>query len=178
MTALLVLAFLAHEGYYVYLQRSERVEAVSFPATASYSDSLAATARLLGCEPVWLWSVIELESGHNPQATNRASGATGLIQWLPDTAKGYGLSCDSIRAMSATAQLELVHTYLVRFAPFRSKADLYWCIFYPAARHQAPNYVLGSGAEAKRIAEQNRGFDLNGDGIVEKKEVETKLEGK
>lgn len=44
----------------------------------------------LGIEPDWLMFVMNSESGLNPAAYNPNGGASGLIQFMPDTAKGLG----------------------------------------------------------------------------------------
>lgn len=53
------------------------------------------------------------ESGWNPAALNPTSRASGLIQWLPSTAKLYGTTAAKIRAMSVLDQLPLAEQYFV-----------------------------------------------------------------
>lgn len=70
--------------------------------------ALRSTATKLGVSRDSLYHLIALESGWNPQATNKISGARGLIQFMPKTAKGMGFKATS----------------LVMFALFL--AGLYW----------------------------------------------------
>lgn len=41
-------------------------------------------------------AIAETESSWNPQAKNKDSGASGLFQFMPGTAKGYGLNGDDV----------------------------------------------------------------------------------
>jgi soluble lytic murein transglycosylase-like protein len=49
-------------------------------------------SQKLGIEPEWLMQVFVNESGMNHQAVNSTSNATGLIQFMPDTAVTLGTS--------------------------------------------------------------------------------------
>ena len=44
----------------------------------------------LNIDPKDLLGIMNSESGLNPQAVNKSSGATGLIQFMPATAKSLG----------------------------------------------------------------------------------------
>lgn len=44
---------------------------------------------------------------------NRASGATGLIQFMPSTAKQLGTTTDKLAAMTEVDQLDYVAKYFV-----------------------------------------------------------------
>jgi hypothetical protein len=70
------------------------------------------------------------ESGLNPQAINKSSNAAGLIQWMPATLKGFGLTTHDVLAMSGEQQLNLCRRY---FAPHKGKlstvASWYLAIF-------------------------------------------------
>lgn len=39
-----------------------------------------------------LWCIEGHESQHDPSAINRSSGARGLLQWLPSTARAWGVT--------------------------------------------------------------------------------------
>lgn len=54
------------------------------------SAELVATARKLGVSSDNLHRLITFESSWNPQARNRYSGARGLIQFMPRTARSMG----------------------------------------------------------------------------------------
>ena len=53
----------------------------------------------LGIEPDWLMFVMNSESGLNPAAYNPNGGASGLIQFMPDTAKGLGTTTEALRKL-------------------------------------------------------------------------------
>ena len=62
-------------------------------------------ASLMGFESSWTWS---------PSVRNPSGGATGLIQFMPSTAKMLGTTTDQLAAMSAVQQLDYVKAYLAR----------------------------------------------------------------
>ena len=69
----------------------------------------------------WLMSCMAFESGEtfSPSVRNAAgSGATGLIQFMPSTAKDLGTSTTELADMSAVDQLDYVQKY---FRPYASR---------------------------------------------------------
>lgn len=76
------------------------VEAASNRSRPVLSDdeqaALDDTATALGLDSDTLYKQINFESGWNPQATNPYSGARGLIQFMPSTAKWMGYAAASI----------------------------------------------------------------------------------
>jgi soluble lytic murein transglycosylase-like protein len=92
-------------------------------------------AGQLGIDPNWIMAIMNSETGgtFNPAITN-SIGATGLIQFLPGTAKSLGTTTDELRAMSNVDQLYYVAAYLKPWAPkIKSYTDTYLAVFYPAA---------------------------------------------
>jgi soluble lytic murein transglycosylase-like protein len=93
---------------------------------------LQAIARRLKSEPAWLLNVIASESLFNPAARNGQPGqtATGLLQFIEDTAQSMGTTTEAIRRMSPVEQLRLVEKYL---SPFRGRlnslSDIYSAVF-------------------------------------------------
>ena len=87
-------------------------------------------AKELGIDPNWLMLVMYAESGLDPTAVNPYTGATGLIQFMPETAQGLGYSVSAIKGMPAVTQLYLVYKY---FEPYTGKMksfyDLYLATF-------------------------------------------------
>lgn len=130
-------------------------------------------ADYLSVSADWLMFVMYFESRLNPQAVNSKSGAVGLIQFLPSTAKSLGTTAEDLLKMDNVEQLFYVRKYL---APFRGKikslTDMYLCVFFPAAVGKSDDYVLQTGrTSAKTIAQQNTAFDMNSDLQVTKGEV-------
>ena len=129
-----------------------------------------------GIEPNWLMSVMLFESGLNPAAYNPTGGATGLIQFMPNTARGLGTTTNELRQMNHVEQLEYVLKY---YLPYKFKikngADLYVVNFYPYALNKPDDYIIGSEKGmnyAKLVFQQNMGtrVDQNKDGYISKGE--------
>ena len=125
----------------------------------------------LRIEANWLMFVMWFESKLNPQAVNPISGATGLIQFMPSTARGLGTTTAVLKRMSNVQQLDYVLAYL---RPYKGRmktwVDVYLAVFYPRAMGN-PNFVITSDI----VAKQNKIFDLNKDLDISVKEIETAL---
>ena len=125
----------------------------------------------LRIEANWLMFVMWFESRLNPQAVNPISGATGLIQIMPSTARGLGTTTAVLKRMSNVQQLDYVLAYL---RPYKGRmkrwVDVYLAVFYPRAMGN-PNFVITSDI----VAKQNKIFDLNKDLDISVKEIETVL---
>ena len=144
---------------------------------AAFESRVVEIANNLCIDPNWLMIVMYFESGLNPSAVNKYSGATGLIQFMPKTAQRLGTSTDELKTMDAISQLDYVEKYLSAYkGKMESLTDVYLSVFYPAAVGAADNYVLG-GDNYSIVAQQNRIFDTNGDGIITKGEVTQYIEG-
>lgn len=130
-------------------------------------------SRQLGIEPEWLMQVFVNESGVNHQAVNATSGATGLIQFMPDTAASLGTSTAALKAMTNVQQLDYVYKYLSPYAgKIASYIDLYFSVFFPLAMGKPDDWVFQtSKLAASKIAVQNPVFDINKDGKLTVAEV-------
>ena len=132
-------------------------------------------SALLGINPNWLMMVMWSESRLDAQAVNMQPGdtqdpakrsanrATGLIQFMPDTAKLLGTTTTALYNMSNTEQLGYVYKY---FKPWTGKIksyfDLYFVTFFPDAIGKPDDYVLQTSKKpASLIAKQNPFFDVN-----------------
>ena len=134
---------------------------------------LVQVAKAIGANPSHLATVIAFETGKtfSPSIRNKAgSGATGLIQFMPSTAKRLGTTTDALAGMSAVNQMDYVYAYLKPFAGRIGNLDnLYLAIIYPNAIGRDPNDVIfSSGSTAY---EQNKGLDRNGDGSITAGEI-------
>lgn len=125
----------------------------------------------LRIDPNWLMFVMWFESRLNPQAVNPISGATGLIQFMPSTARSLGTTTDVLRHMNNVQQLDYVLAYL---RPYKGRMkrwiDVYLAVFYPKAMGK-PDFVITSDI----VAKQNKIFDINKDLDISVKEIETVL---
>ncbi len=133
----------------------------------------------LGIDPNFLMAVMAFETGEtfSPSIRNPGSGATGLIQFLPSTARGLGTTTDQLAAMTAEQQLDYVARY---FRPYRGRLatieDVYMVVLWPKAVGAANATVLF--AAPSREYELNRGLDRNGDGQVTKEEAAAPVRAK
>ena len=136
-----------------------------------FALKVADICNQLNIKPNWLMFVMWFESKLNPQAVNPISGATGLIQFMPSTARGLGTTTDVLRRMNNVQQLDYVLAYL---RPYKGRmktwVDVYLAVFYPRAMGN-PNFVITSDI----VAKQNKIFDLNKDLDISVKEIETVL---
>lgn len=127
---------------------------------AKFQTKLGEVCKRLGVDKEDMKIVMRAESGINPKRVNRISGATGLIQFMPKTARGLGTTVSVLRHMTSVDQLDYVEKY---FAPYSGKLnsvrDLYLATFYPAAIGKDQYFVLGSqsgsGVLPEKIARDN-----------------------
>jgi soluble lytic murein transglycosylase-like protein len=72
---------------------------------SAYSEAIDTASQRYGIDPLLLQSVIEQESGFNPNATS-AAGAQGLMQLMPSTSASLGVTdpYDPAQSIDAGAQ--------------------------------------------------------------------------
>jgi peptidoglycan hydrolase-like protein with peptidoglycan-binding domain len=145
-----------------------------------FMKKLQQVSDRLGVEKEVLLKVMKFESNLDPQAVNSMSKATGLIQFMPNTAAGLGTSVEELYNMTATDQLDFVEKYYKQngVRPGATVGDLYILTFMPAAANKPDNFVLGNvnggrvfNLDASKVYAQNKIFDQNGDGIFTKADV-------
>ncbi|MEZ4685228.1 MAG: lytic transglycosylase domain-containing protein [Bacteroidia bacterium] len=107
--------------------------AVFIPDTWTFSQKVGEIARSLEVLAEWLMAVMYTESRFNPRAQNlKGSGAVGLIQWMPETAKEMGISSEDILMPAETCNWSMF-AYLQRvknkYGEFDSLTDFLfgWC---------------------------------------------------
>lgn len=118
----------------------------------SYQEALrddpAGVAAVMGAvdrrwNPAEVAWVVEIESRWHPEATNMLSDATGLIQFLPSTARRLGTTTDALRRMSRREQAPFVGRY---FASVHGRptmvGDTYLAVFAPAHVGHADQEVI------------------------------------
>ena len=137
--------------------------------SAEFRAKLVDVAASLGVNPTWLAAIISFESAGTFSSTirNGQSGATGLIQFMPSTAKRLGTTVDELAAMTPENQLDYVGKY---FEPWRHRlstlADLYMAVLWPRAIGQPDNYHLFEDGSIQYA--QNKGLDVGNKGYVTK----------
>ena len=137
-------------------------------------------AQEVGCDYKDLLAVMNSESGLNPAAQNKQGGASGLIQFMPATARALGTTTDAIRNMSGVQQLDLVKRCILqskKMAGLEGKritaGQLYALIFLPA---RAQREVLTTSNE--NYYRCNRGLDANHDGQITSTELGNRVRSK
>ena len=136
--------------------------------SVSFRKKVVQIAEELDVEPNYLMAAMSFESGgtFSPAIRNAAgSGAVGLIQFMPSTARSLGTSTNALARMKPEEQLDYVKKY---FRPYRGKLrtleDVYMAILYPVAIGKGPNHVLFRSPSITYV--QNKGLDDEGKGYV------------
>ncbi|MDT0202781.1 peptidoglycan-binding protein [Nocardioides sp. AE5] len=82
--------------------------------TPEFLREMEGVAQRVGARPEDLMSVLAVESGRtfSPSAQHPETRATGLLQFLPETAERLGTSVDDLARMSAVEQLPYVERLL------------------------------------------------------------------
>lgn len=116
---------------------------------------------------------VNFQKGDNPDPELRCKyRATGLIQFMPSTARSFGTTNWDLYHMSNVEQLDYVKKYLSTYkGKYRSFEDLYLAIFYPAAIGKPDSYTIKSDS----VARQNPIFDINKDLDITKAEIRQRL---
>ena len=137
-------------------------------------------AKAVKAHPADLLGLMASESGLDPKAQNK-SGATGLIQFMPDTAAGLGTSTSALMAMNRAEQMKYVEKFLkksLKGVPLKdgkvSAGNLYTAVYLPAFAAKGSDYIVAKkggftdswGNHPAAWYDHNSGLDLNGDGAI------------
>jgi hypothetical protein len=142
-----------------------------------FLPELQQVAARLGLRPEWLLNVMACESSFVASARNHLPGqtASGLLQFIRQTAKSLGTSAVAVRRMNPVEQLRFVERY---FTPFKghlnSLADVYLAVFRGLIMSGGPDTVvapLNTSSKERQAYSLNRGLDLNGDHRITKNEL-------
>ncbi len=152
----------------------------------SFFPALIEVSQQVGCNPVDLLAVMKAESNVCPGAVNPHGGATGLIQFMPETLKKLGWSepMQVFAELSATDQLPWVQQFLkAGKGQFTSPGRIYQFIFLPAtmgtatqpgdavATKDSPNAAIAAAYAS------NEALDINKDGKITIQELTTRMQG-
>lgn len=135
----------------------------------AFKAKVIAIAANLAMNPNWLMAVMGFESKYtfSPNKVNEAgSGAIGLIQFMPDTARGLGTTTERLARMSAVEQLDWVEKYYRQYARrIRNLGDAYMAVLLPnRGIGQPDSYVLWT--EGSSGYRQNSGLDRERKGFI------------
>lgn len=137
----------------------------------AFEDKVVGIAMALDIAPDDLMTVMAYESGFNPSIKNSAGGsATGLIQFMPTSAKGLNTTTSDLAKMSGVEQLDYVFGYIYGSSTkVKDLGDIYMRILNPSA--------IGIPLSGTVFAKPDKGYnangklDLNGDGKITKEET-------
>lgn len=139
----------------------------------AFLNKVKQIAQRINCDYKDLLAVMNSESGLKSTATNKNGGATGLIQFMPDTAKGLGTSTAALRNMTPIQQLDYVEKFFdntLKMTGMKGKrlsaGDLYTLVFMPA---KVKGEVLCQAGSKEYAA--NKCLDANKDGKITKTEL-------
>ena len=140
--------------------------------SGDFMTEIGKVASNLGIDASNLIAIMKSESSLNPQAVNPVTGASGLIQFMPNTAKSLGTTVEEIRKMTAIQQLPYVEKYFksVRVQPGSSAGRLYAYVFLPG---RANREVLTQAGE--NYYESNKGLDVDRDGKITIADLDARL---
>ena len=127
----------------------------------------------------WIVAVMSSESAgtFSPSVRNPNGGATGLIQFMPSTAKSMGTTTDALAALTAEEQLAYVERYFFPFTgKLNSPEDVYMAVFMPVHVGKSPDNVISTAGQ--KVYEANKGFDRDQDGVITNREVGSVVRGK
>lgn len=131
-------------------------------------------AKLSG-NPSFLMSCMAFETGRtfSPTIQNGAGAPYyGIIQGGAAFCKDVGITLDQWRAMTAVQQLDYVYLW---YKPYAGKLnDLpswYMRILWPVAVTKDDSYVLWDQKTRPTTYAQNKGLDINKDGLITRGEV-------
>lgn len=145
-----------------YKGKSYKGVGVSYEA---FDMKMQEVADKLGWLKEWLYAVMYVETAgtFSPSIKNTESSATGLIQFMADTAKGLGTTVQELALMNGVKQLDYVYKY---FKPYKDQVksgyDVYLAVFRPAWLKDK-SYVIK--ASSKDYA-PNRGIDIDNNGNI------------
>ena len=156
------------------LARPDSIDAQKIDTKAiqdpDFKAKLGKIAQLLGTTPNAMLAVMKQESGVDPSAVNKTSRATGLIQFMPDTARQLGTTVEELRTMDPVQQLDYVYKYYKMTGVGDGTAgDLYMATFMPKYVGYPDNHVLGANGAAGfagKVYAQNTVLDRNRDGTI------------
>lgn len=149
-----------------------------------FYNKVVQVAKRIKCNPDDLMALMNSESNLNPASQNPSSNATGLIQFMPTTAKGLGTSVEKLKTMSAEQQLVYVEKYLLEVKKSAGYNDtdtidagtLYALTFLPKFAKQ--EILVAQDNDPRGYYKNNAGLDFNKDGKITKADLAKQLDKK
>lgn len=147
-------------------------------ATEEFEEKVKTIAAMLRVAPEWLMAIMYSESRFKSAVYNyKGSGAVGLIQFMPTTAREMKTSSEELSRLDPVGQLDYVYKYLQtvreRYGDFNSLTDLYLAVLYPKALDQ--DYCFTLYAKPSKAYRQNSGLDEDKDGRVTVSDIDKRM---
>ncbi|ELY4819212.1 hypothetical protein SM094_003911 [Cronobacter malonaticus] len=145
----------------------------------AFRTKLLEVSRELNIDANYIMACIALETGKTfrTDIKNPGSSATGLIQFMDDTAKDLGTSTRKLRLMNHVEQMEYVKKYFKMQAdnvgvPTEkwTLEDVYYSIFRPKTILLGPNDIVYETSDGDYYS-KNLYHDRNSDGKITKNEI-------
>ncbi|EPE2736783.1 lytic transglycosylase domain-containing protein [Cronobacter sakazakii] len=145
----------------------------------AFRTKLLEVSRELNIDPNYIMACIALETGKTFRTNIKdpGSSATGLIQFMDDTAKDLGTSTRKLRLMNHVEQMEYVKKYFKMQAdnvgvPTEkwTLEDVYYSIFRPKMILLGPNDIVYERSDGDYYS-KNLYHDRNSDGKITKNEI-------
>lgn len=118
-------------------------------------QALRVAAKAINCDPTNLRAVIQFESAWNPLARNAITGARGLIQFMPETARQLGFdSADQLVLLVPNIEAQLLGP-VIRFyknlvgGAYSSLQAVAMGTFYPAYKFEAETKAFPEKVQAQ-----------------------------
>lgn len=106
----------------------------AYPQSAYIAQDIVRVSNNLDIDPSWLANVIKSESNFDYQIQNKDTLATGLIQFIPSTARGLGTTTQELLNMTPSEQMNYVEKYLKTYKKYlKDQNSVVLAVFYPAA---------------------------------------------
>jgi hypothetical protein len=144
----------------------------------SFKNKVFQVGDNLSIDPNYIMACIALETGrsYSPSEKNSKSSATGLIQFMKDTALGLGTTVNHLSVMNHVEQMDYVEKYFIMTprnvgVPTNkwSLEDVYFSIFTPSLiKKKDDDIVYKRGQKPYSV---NLFHDRNKDGVITKKEI-------
>lgn len=151
------------------------------PAFRNGVISLSGYLRL--DDPSWPMACMAMETGETFRADIRnaaGSGATGLIQFMPQTAAMLGTSVEDLAKMTPELQLSVyVAAYFKNWVgKLHSLGDFYGVILWPGMIGKSDQTVIfdQTNSQHPKLYLQNKGLDLNHNGQITRGEIISRVQ--
>ena len=126
-----------------------------------------------------LLALMASESRLDPHSVNTKSGATGLIQFIPSTARGLGTTTSALLGMTRAQQMKYVEKFFdqAKLPKGAGPGQLYATVIAPAYATKNPDTKLYTRADGYAYID-NQALDTNNDGAITVREMGGRLEQK